>query len=61
MARRKVKLKGVEGSGLLSERCAFDICTLIYKFYETHPDVYKDFLAWKAANDAAALEAAAQG
>ena len=52
MARKKINLH-VEGSGLLSERCAFDLCTIIYKFYQSHPEVYKEYLEWKAAKDAA--------
>ena len=52
MARKKINLH-VEGSGLLSERCAFDLCTIIYKFYQNHPEVYKEYLEWKAAKDAA--------
>ena len=56
MARKKLTVH-VEGSGILSESCAFNLCTIIYKFSQDHPEVYKEYLEWKAAKNTAEMAA----
>lgn len=45
------------GSTTITPNCAFAFCDYIQQFYNEHPDVYADTLAWKAARH---KEAAAQ-
>ena len=54
MARKKKEIIINSASGKITQRSA--LYDYIQRYYATHPDVYADFLAWKAAKHEAAAQ-----
>lgn len=56
MARKKKEIIINSVSGKITQRSALTLYDYIQRYYATHPDVYADFLAWKAAKHEAAAQ-----